>query len=223
MLKPFRRFAGPALVLAAPILAALAPSVQSGVGPAARAASFDCAKAATPTEHAICNSPELSALDGRLGAVYDQRVALDPGLRQIQRGWLAARNTGCGADRVCLANFMNAELAWFASGVSRPTDRLPVNPGVCGLSNISDVGTRLEGTPGSGSAVSEGDGADQVSYDTVAAIDRSRRGDPVLVCLVSLPTNCPAGDDRGKIYAVANLRTLGAWSAPDSEHSCGGA
>jgi len=222
MLKPLRRFAGPALVLAAPILAALAPSVQSGVGPT-RGASFNCAKAATATEHAICGSPQLSALDGRLGDVYDQRVALDPGLRQIQRGWLAARNAGCGADRACLANFMNAELAWFASGASRPTDRTPLNPGVCGVSTLTDIGSRLEGMPDSGSDVSEDDGATQVSYDTLPAVSRSRKGDPVLVCLVSLPTNCPAGDDRGKIYAVANLRTLGAWSAPDSEHSCGGA
>jgi uncharacterized protein len=208
--------------LAATLVTALVAGAPSGAGPA-RAASFDCAKAATPTEWAICRNPTLSALDGRLGAVYDQRVALDPGLRQIQRGWLAARNAGCGADPVCLGNMIRAELAWFASGETRPPDSLPIRPGVCGLSSISNVGTRLDGMPGSGSAVSEEDQADQVSYDTIPAIDRSRRGDPALVCLVSLPTNCPAGDDRGKIYAVANLRTLGAWSAPDSEHSCGGA
>ena len=45
----------------------------------------------------------------------------------------------------------------------------------------------------------------------------------VLVCLVALPQDCPPGDDRGKTYAAANLRTLGAWSAADSEHMCGGA
>ena len=34
----------------------------------AAAASFDCDRAATETEIAICNDPELSALDELLGA-----------------------------------------------------------------------------------------------------------------------------------------------------------
>lgn len=216
-----RRFT--ALSLAAGMLALLVAAPGPAGLTSADAASFDCARAASPTEHAICANPQLSALDGQLGTIYGQRLALDPGVRQIQRAWLKARDAGCGADRACLANFIRAELAWFAGGVARPTSRLPVSPGACSLTAISRIGTRLEGTPGSGSAVEMANGADQVSYDTIAAIDRSRPGDPVLVCLVSLPQNCPAGDDRGKIYAAANLRTLGAWSEADSEHSCGGA
>jgi uncharacterized protein len=218
---PIRWFAAPGL--AAVLLGVLAVTPNPIDGGPARAASFDCAKAATPTEHAICGNPALSALDTQLGLAYDKRLALDPSFRQIQRGWLAARNAGCAADGVCLGNLMHAELAWFASGAARPSDRLPSTPGVCALTSISAVGTRLDNTPGSGSAVSEANQADQVSYDTIPAIDSSRVGDPALVCLISLPTNCPAGDDRGKIYAVADLRTLRAWSAPDSEHDCGGA
>lgn len=37
------------------------------------AASFDCSKAGTPIEKAICSYPELSALDEQLASVY--RVA----------------------------------------------------------------------------------------------------------------------------------------------------
>jgi uncharacterized protein len=210
-----------AVAAMAVLFAAGAPGV--GRPGLASAASFGCAKAATPTERAICADTQLSNLDGQLGAVYAQRVAADPGLRQIQRGWLAARNAGCGANRGCLQDFMRAEISWFASGASRPSSRLPTSPGACSLTSVTDVGTRLENTPGSGSAISMANGADQVSYDTIPAIDRSRRGDPVLVCLVSLPQNCPAGDDRGKVYASADLRTLGAWSQSDSEHDCGGA
>ena len=220
MSRPTHRFLAPAL--AAPLVAAMLATIPGSAGPA-RAASFDCARAATPTERAVCGDPRLSALDGRLGVVYGQRVALDPGLRQIQRGWLLARNAGCGDDRGCLMRMMNAELAWFSSGVGRPSGRLPTSEGACSLTQVTRLGSRLEGDPQSGSAAEEANGADQISYDVIAAIQRTRRGDPALVCLISLPTDCPAGDDRGKVYAVANLRTLGAWSAPDSEHGCGGA
>ena len=34
------------------------------------AASFDCSKATTETEIAICNDPELSALDERMSKAY---------------------------------------------------------------------------------------------------------------------------------------------------------
>jgi hypothetical protein len=38
-----------------------------------------------------------------------------------------------------------------------------------------------------------------------------------------LPTNCPPGDHRGKLYTTTNLRTEEAWTLPDAEHGCGGA
>lgn len=220
-------------------LAGLAPFALAAlvsafaVGPAlpgggAHAASFDCARAGNPTEAAICADPGLSALDSAMAAAYAQRLALDPSVRQIQRAWLADRNVGCGHDASCLSKLMTAQLAWLRSGAAAPS-ALPTREGACALTGVKQVTTRLQDgstgqeIPGSGSAVQESDGGYQVSYDTVPAIQASRRGDPVLVCLVSLPQNCPAGDDRGKVYAVGNLRTLGAWSEPDAEHMCGGA
>jgi hypothetical protein len=88
---------------------------------------------------------------------------------------------------------------------------------------IRSVGTRLQGTPGSGSAVMFGNGGYQVDYDTVPAIEQSRAGDPVRMCLVSVPQGCPKGDDRGKVYRTTNLRTHQSWSLADSTHMCGGA
>ena len=41
----------------------LALLLSMGVGSVTKAASFDCNKATTETEIAICNDPELSALD----------------------------------------------------------------------------------------------------------------------------------------------------------------
>ena len=41
----------------------LALLLSVGVGSVGKAASFDCTKATTETEIAICSDPELSALD----------------------------------------------------------------------------------------------------------------------------------------------------------------
>lgn len=100
---------------------------------------------------------------------------------------------------------------------------LPQRVGACSVTTVKQVETRLEGMPGSGSAISYVNGGYQVSYDTVPAIEASRPGDTVRLCLVSIPKNCPPGDARGRIYRATNLRTHGSWSAADAEHACGGA
>ena len=51
-----------------PIVLLLLLSV--GIGSVGKAASFDCNKATTETEIAICADPELSALDDRLSRLY---------------------------------------------------------------------------------------------------------------------------------------------------------
>jgi hypothetical protein len=95
--------------------------------------------------------------------------------------------------------------------------------GQCTITRISRLESRLQGMPSSGSAVAYANGVYGVSYDLVPAVRQSRVGDPVRVCLMVLPRNCPKGDDRGKIYAALDLRTLEGWVMSDSEHSCGGA
>lgn len=99
----------------------------------------------------------------------------------------------------------------------------PEQIGDCVETKVAWLGPRLEGVPGSGSAIQYQNGMRQVEYDAVAGIDRSQIGDDVRVCLVSAPESCPAGDDRGRVYSGTNLRTGESWSAPDSEHMCGGA
>jgi hypothetical protein len=106
---------------------------------------------------------------------------------------------------------------------------LPKRVGDCAPTRIKSIETRLvdgstnQPVPGSGSAVSFSNGGYQVSYDTVAAIEHSKKGDPVRICLVSIPSHCPKGDNRGRIYKTTNLRTHKSWTLPDSQHSCGGA
>jgi hypothetical protein len=106
---------------------------------------------------------------------------------------------------------------------------LPAAVGHCSESTIAKIGERLEDgqtgkpVPGSGSAVSFANRGYQVSYEEEPAIQHSKVGDRVLICLVKLPENCPPGDHRGRIYTTTNLRILESWTLPDAEHSCGGA
>ena len=106
---------------------------------------------------------------------------------------------------------------------------LPRRIGACAVTRIKAVETRLqEGdtnkpVPDSGSAVEFTNGGYQVSYDQLPAVDQSRPGDLVKMCLVSIPHHCPPGDVRGREYRTTNLRTHQTWRLPDSEHSCGGA
>ena len=101
--------------------------------------------------------------------------------------------------------------------------KLPAKEGGCTVTTIKEVGTRLEGIADSGDAVSYVNGGYQVSTETIRGLKGSKRGDKVRLCLVSIPDECPPGDDRGKVYKATNLRTHKSWEAQDSEHSCGGA
>ena len=55
----------------------LALLLSAGVGSVAKAASFDCNKATTETEIAICGDPELSALDELMGFTYRQYLTYE--------------------------------------------------------------------------------------------------------------------------------------------------
>lgn len=120
---------------------------------------------------------------------------------------------------------------WISAGVGLALAAMPaaaedapaLKRGECVDTQVQRVGTRLEDTPGSGSAIEYANGLGQVSYDTIRGIDRSRTGDAIHICLVSIPEDCPPGDDRGKIYKATNERTGDTWEAPDSAHVCGGA
>jgi hypothetical protein len=100
---------------------------------------------------------------------------------------------------------------------------LPRRVGECVETRVKTVENRLENTPGSGSAITFVNGGAQVSYDQVLEVDRSRPGDRVTMCLVSIPKGCPPGDTRGRQYRTTNRRTGQSWTLPDAEHMCGGA
>lgn len=117
------------------------------------------------------------------------------------------------------------------TGTGAAQAQMPLKVGACVKTTIVRIGTRFSDRLVKPRSADEDDGATVmlrngvygVSYQYVEAIGQSRIGDPVITCLVSLPKNCPKGDDRGKSYTTTNLRTQEAWSLPDSQHMCGGA
>lgn len=108
---------------------------------------------------------------------------------------------------------------------------MPKGVGECSQTKIKQIGTRFGERlvkpksidMDSGTSVVLSNGVYGVSYSYVEAVAHSRVGDKVLTCLVSLPKNCPRGDDRGKSYTTTNLRTRESWTLPDAQHMCGGA
>ncbi len=105
----------------------------------------------------------------------------------------------------------------------------PVQVGKCADTFIKTVGTRLvdgsTGAPieGSGTSVELTNGIYLVSYDEVPTLKQAIVGEKVNVCLVSIPKNCPPGDNRGRTYRLFNYRTRQTVTLPDSQHMCGGA
>ncbi|MCD7061283.1 lysozyme inhibitor LprI family protein [Pelagibacterium xiamenense] len=81
-------------------------------GPAvAQVASFDCTKARTDTEWAICNTPQLGALDIRMAAYYTLLETIAPAgssfaenLTAGQGNWIDSTRNPCGGAVACLTN-----------------------------------------------------------------------------------------------------------------------
>lgn len=78
-------------------------------------ASFDCQKAGTATERAICSDIDLARLDRNLADAYAQALswASDDAekikIRDAQRKWIGERNA-CGGDVACLTAAYDARL-----------------------------------------------------------------------------------------------------------------
>jgi uncharacterized protein len=111
------------------IILALLVGLSLQATPSAAKPSFDCAKASTATEFAICRSRELSALDVQLADAFKaRRATLSEAQRRSltsdQRAWLSRRNA-CGSRTDCLAREMRDRIA--ALRVSPPVAALRVN------------------------------------------------------------------------------------------------
>jgi hypothetical protein len=122
-----------------------------------------------------------------------------------------------------VAAFLLSSLVPATPALAAPASPSLARVGQCVTTRIKLIGTRLEGVADSGDAIEYANGIWGMSYEQDPALRTARKGDPVKLCLTSLPKNCPKGDDRGKTYRAADLRTHKSWEMPDSEHMCGGA
>lgn len=81
------------------------------VGPAAQAASFDCAKAQSNVEKMICGDEALSRLDEEIAAIYKvivQSETKGASIKKTQKQWLKERNS-CN-DASCIKTAYESRL-----------------------------------------------------------------------------------------------------------------
>ena len=95
---------------------------------AARAASFDCAKAATTDEIAICATPDISELDSEMGALwfaYRQMPLGTMGVlnarREDAQDFLQTRKA-CGNDAACLRSAYRTRIASLKESIRQASD-----------------------------------------------------------------------------------------------------
>jgi len=127
----------------------------------ARAASFDCAKAGTTVERAICADPALSDADSALAAAFSDALAADPHpqtVRSDQRTWVSqTRDKAAGHDALLAAYVARTkdlrQAVQDAAAMRRPIDpaalsqciKLPGDQsGTCAVESSG----RLENAPG---------------------------------------------------------------------------
>jgi uncharacterized protein len=77
------------------------------------AAGFDCAKAGTATEKAVCADHQLSDLDGRLAAAYEKALidkSRAASVKTAQKEWLKSVRDAC-QNKACLEKAYTSRLA----------------------------------------------------------------------------------------------------------------
>lgn len=123
-------------------------------GGQAIAPSFDCGRASTEVEVAICRTPELAQLDRALSDAYSAQrknasTIRAPALATEQRAWLVQRDL-CGGDINCLSLTMTNRIAQLGGGTSlagasptasqAPNPEMPGSTGSAGtLHQVSDI------------------------------------------------------------------------------------
>lgn len=108
---------------------------------AAQAASFDCGAARSAIEHAICNDPQLSALDSQLADAY--RAALKKhgadadALKAEQRDWLKQRVPSGQVDVAALKEAYRTRIDALKAQPDFPSPSAPVDGPVFPLKAIA--------------------------------------------------------------------------------------
>jgi len=119
--------AGAAIVIAS-ALALVSPAM---------AASFNCAKASTADEKAICDSATLSDLDTQMATLYGVRMQIPMlmgargAAQDEQKAWLAQRGQ-CGGNNACLTQFYQQRIAALNQTITAAMQDYCTKLGICG-------------------------------------------------------------------------------------------
>ena len=103
----------------------------------AGAASFDCAKAATADEQAICASSVLSDLDTQMATLYGVRMQIPMlmgargAAQDEQRAWLTQRHA-CGGDVACIVQSYQQRIAELKQTITEAMQDYCTRLGICG-------------------------------------------------------------------------------------------
>ncbi|MGX1196718.1 lysozyme inhibitor LprI family protein [Parvibaculum sp. MBR-TMA-1.3b-4.2] len=102
--------------------------VMGAMPSTASAASFDCARAAAPDETTVCRTPDLSALDSEMGALwfaYKQMPLGTMGVlnarREDAQAFLQTRKI-CGSNVDCLRSAYRARIAVLKDNIRQASD-----------------------------------------------------------------------------------------------------
>jgi uncharacterized protein len=112
------------------LLAALAFSTPAST------ASFDCAKASHPDEHAICSNQSLSNMDTEMATLFRVRMQIPMLLgsrgdaQDEQDTWLATRSA-CGSDVACLSAAYKTRIEQLNSAITAAMQGYCVKLGIC--------------------------------------------------------------------------------------------
>ncbi|HVY19567.1 MAG TPA: hypothetical protein VHA70_05750 [Bauldia sp.] len=104
---------------------------------AANAASFNCAKAKTPDEKAICASRALSELDVKMATLFGVRMKLPMlmgargAAQDEQHQFLIDRGT-CGADKACIGTVYQQRIDTLNLELDDAMHDYCIKVGICG-------------------------------------------------------------------------------------------
>lgn len=202
----------------------------------AQSPSFDCKRAGTEDELAICADAGLSSLEAQYADAYSltRQTPDRDKARAIAKSTLRKRHD-CRSDQTCIEGVLTAAISEFSAMTSKASsyqstsaaldeDGMPAHLGECINDRILEIRARLgDNNFDNGTEIKFQGGGFETSYLKEPAAIASSVNDPVEICLVSVPDGCPEGDNRGRNYQTTNLATNQSWTLANSQHMCGGA
>ncbi|MEJ0097949.1 MAG: hypothetical protein WDM84_08530 [Bauldia sp.] len=120
-----------------PVRLALLAIAFAGLAGSAHAASFNCAKAKTPDEKAVCRNPTLSDLDLQMATLFGVRMKVpmlmgSRGAAQDEQHQFLVTRSACGANVACLSAAYQQRIDTIDAELDAAMQDYCVKLGICG-------------------------------------------------------------------------------------------